>query len=632
MNILSPTRFFPPHSILTILFAVAVVYIGYAAVAEIEFPALYEPVSSGFEIGLWIIAFATMVVTTIRFAAPNVDDRKSQWWIALITVASITVLQLNDSLVDLLDGFSLTTTLKIDDIVNLLLAVMITFLFFASSKLPRNYAWAAASLKATIVFQVVAIFSRLTEPGRVLGGFGVGHQSLSLTDLIADMSDFICIEYFVIGIVLIRSYGTGRNSTTALSRVSVMAGGHRVGSNARKVYHDCNLYYGAKHPPVAIAYYPLLEEIVLFMVIGWLSLTTGRIIKRATGKPVMLQIKEMTSLWFSDGIDPPSYYAQDLYKPARLSNVEDYLTRYETKNGLLHALNNRLPNPFPVSEIRNKVLFAKCCEERGVPFPQTLATLKGGKIEIHSNAAAFDVDLFCKRQSGMGAIGTQSFHYEAPGRHIGLGGKEYDLDGLLQKLKQDSVKHPMLVQPWLKNHPSIADLAHDSLITMRVVTCKNERDEPEVTLAMLRLLSKLEPQWKHLPDEEYAAPIDLSTGELGLFTGDNLRTSHLRYENHPATGAQIKGRILKDWPAIRDVALSAHRAFANRLLVGWDIALTDKGIFVLEGNTNLDVMFLQRVHDAPIGWSRLGELMNYHLQDLYAERHISSQLRPAFKA
>jgi Sugar-transfer associated ATP-grasp len=625
MNTSSPIRSFPPHSILTVLFAVAFAYLAYAVIADVEFPVLYEPVSSGFEIGLWLISFATMAAATIRFAATDVENRKRQWWIALITIASISVLQLNDSIVDLWDGFFLTPSLKIDYIFDFLLAIMITFLFFASSKLPRNYAWAAVCLKATIVFQLIAIFSRLIEPGHTLGGLGFAQQSAGLSDFIADMSDFICIEYFVIGLVLIRTYATERNSPALSGRVGVTAAGRGVGRNARKVFHDCNLYYGAKHPPVALAYYPLLQEVVLFIIIGWLSLTTGRIIKRATGKPVRHQIKEMTSLWFSDGIDPPSYYAQDLYKPQRLSTVEDYLTRYETKNGLLHALNNRLPNPFPISELRNKVLFAQCCEGSGVPFPQTLATLKGGKIEIHSNdAAVFDIDLFCKRQSGMGAIGTHSFTYKACGHYRGSDGQEYDLEGLLQRLKQESMAHPMLVQPWLKNHPSIAHLALDSLITMRVVTCKNERDEPEVTLAMLRLLSKLEPQWKHLPDEEYAAPINLLTGELGLFTGDNLRTSHLRYEKHPVTGREIKGRLLQDWPAIRDVALSAHRAFANRLLVGWDIALTDRGIFVLEGNTNLDVMFLQRVHDAPIGWSRLGGLLNFHLQGLYAERHVSS--------
>ena len=99
-----------------------------------------------------------------------------------------------------------------------------------------------------------------------------------------------------------------------------------------------------------------------------------------------------------------------------------------------------------------------------------------------------------------------------------------------------------------------------------------------------------------------------------------MRTSHLRYEKHLVTGKQIEGRILEEWPAVRDLAIRAHAAFLHRVLIGWDLALTDKGPVVLEGNTNLDVMFLQRVHDAPIGRSRMGELMNYHLEALEAER------------
>ena len=78
--------------------------------------------------------------------------------------------------------------------------------------------------------------------------------------------------------------------------------------------------------------------------------------------------------------------------------------------------------------------------------------------------------------------------------------------------------------------------------------------------------------------------------------------------------------MLKEWPAIRDVAISTHHAFPHRTLIGWDIALTGNGPIVLEGNSNLDVMFLQRVHDAPAGKGRLGELMNFHLNTLYKER------------
>jgi len=45
--------------------------------------------------------------------------------------------------------------------------------------------------------------------------------------------------------------------------------------------------------------------------------------------------------------------------------------------------------------------------------------------------------------------------------------------------------------------------------------------------------------------------------------------------------------------------------FSDRMLVGWDIALTPEGPVVLEGNSYPDVHFLQRVHQQPIGMSPL---------------------------
>ncbi|MFT3986708.1 sugar-transfer associated ATP-grasp domain-containing protein [Aestuariivirga sp.] len=178
----------------------------------------------------------------------------------------------------------------------------------------------------------------------------------------------------------------------------------------------------------------------------------------------------------------------------------------------------------------------------------------------------------------------------------------------------------MIVQPWLRNHSDIADLAKDSLITFRVVTCLNAHGDPEATMAMLRVLAKLEPDWANALDEEYAAPIELETGRLGLFTGDNMATSTLRYDVQPITGAQVAGRIVKEWPAVRDIALRAHRAIRHRAAIGWDIALTPEGPMVLEGNNNFDVMFLQRVHDVGIGRTRLGVLLAHQFDLLIAGR------------
>jgi Sugar-transfer associated ATP-grasp len=200
-------------------------------------------------------------------------------------------------------------------------------------------------------------------------------------------------------------------------------------------------------------------------------------------------------------------------------------------------------------------------------------------------------------------------------------GRQVNLDGLLSMLSKRAAKADILVQKHLQNHPVIAAMADKSLLTMRVITCLNENAEPEVTLAMLRLLTKLEPQWKkYAKDMEYANPVNLATGTLGSCTGDSLYTSHLRYDRHPVTFENMLGRQMPYWRETQELALAAHAALNHRMTVGWDIAITPEGPVLLEGNTNYDVMFLQRVHNQPIGHTRLGELLNFHIGNFMANQ------------
>jgi hypothetical protein len=623
MRLIASSQPYPPRNIIVLLITVAFAYTAAKGFAEIEFPAWDESTSSTFQLSLWLAAFASMMFAIVKLSARDVSGRISQWWIlAIITVASISVLQTDDLFIDMESIWTFSNPRGLDHVVNALLAVMIASTLFISTKLPKKYAWAARCLQATVAFQLFTIFSKLVETGRLFGNFHGAHQLSSLTDILADFSELLCIEFYVVGLALIRDYGVAikTDAVTPFVHKDFVESGSFAGANARQAYHDCNLYNSAKHPPMALAFYPGFQELTIFLVMFWLASTSGPIIKRATGKKITTQIREMTFLWFHDGIDPPSYYALDLYTPARIKNAAHYLTRFETKNGLFHALNNLRPSPYSISEMNNKALFAECCTKFGLPHAHVLLSISDGHIEWHCKPTDLRADLFCKRKDGMGAVGTLTFRHLRADLYVDEHENMVDFDGLLQILKTESVKHPLLVQPWLKNNACIADLALDSLITIRVLTCLNEQGKPEVTLAMLRLLTKLEPQWQDAPDEEYAAPIDLVTGELGFFTGDNMKTAPLRYENHLITGAPIKGRILEGWHDIAELSLAAHRAFPHRMLVGWDIALTDKGPVLLEGNTNLDVMFLQRVHDAPIGSSRFGALMNYHLHALYGSQ------------
>jgi hypothetical protein len=186
------------------------------------------------------------------------------------------------------------------------------------------------------------------------------------------------------------------------------------------------------------------------------------------------------------------------------------------------------------------------------------------------------------------------------------------LDDILDLVARRSKAQGQILQELLNNHPSIADLAQDSLLVFRVFTCIDRFGEPVVTHAMLRVLSKLEPSWHGT--EEFAAPVDLATGTLGLMCGDQHYGPLDWYETHPVTGAPVDGRAVAQWEEIQELAIAGHRALADRMLLGWDVALTTNGPVLIEANAYPDTEFLQRVHRKPIGASPLGEILTFQIE------------------
>lgn len=176
-------------------------------------------------------------------------------------------------------------------------------------------------------------------------------------------------------------------------------------------------------------------------------------------------------------------------------------------------------------------------------------------------------DLFLKPEVGRGAWGAHWFRNIGWARYRSSNGSVVSLDDILDLVIRRSKSQDQILQELLNNHPSIADLAQDSLLVFRVFTCIDRTGEPVVTHAMLRVLSKLEPGWHGT--EEFAAPVDLVTGTLGLMCGDQHYGPADWYEAHPVTGAQVAGRVIEHWAEIEELALSGHRVFQDRMLLGW---------------------------------------------------------------
>ena len=343
----------------------------------------------------------------------------------------------------------------------------------------------------------------------------------------------------------------------------------------------------------------------------WFTARNGPTIRRRGGKGLSKQIAEQLRLYFFAGVLPPWYYVFSLHEDACTKRARSYLQRFETKPCIFRLLKERRGSP-----LNDKAEFAEYCARHSIRCVETIMRIDG---EVPKQVLP-DRDLFVKRSKGRGGRGAERWDRVAPFTFECPAGERLDLNALLERLAERSRKAPLIVQPRLTAHHGLAEVCTGALPTVRLVTCLDERGRPEVVGAVFRMAVGDNVTVDNLHAGGIAAAVDLDSGCLSRAT--NLGTdSRLGWLSaHPDTGAPIEGRALPLWDEVKTVALDAHRAFTDRVVIGWDIAILDDGPIVIEGNGNPDMDILQRFMRVGLRHHRFGALLTHHLR-ARAETH-----------
>jgi hypothetical protein len=362
----------------------------------------------------------------------------------------------------------------------------------------------------------------------------------------------------------------------------------------------------------------------------WYAPRLAAQVRAETGLSLARQLRAQMWLAFLKGIDPSVYYFEQLYRPGALAHIDQYFMRREVKGELLAHLHRLQP---PAAERRinlgDKLQFLAWCARTNLPHAAPLMLIEDGRVIWQTgNLLDLDQDLFAKPRTSRGARGVRLYRRISAFRYEDESGRRLTLGEIASDLIRRFGPRNLMVLPRLRNHPDLATLAGESLITIRAVTCLDERQQPELVLAYLRVLAKLEPDWPvKKPISEYAAAIDLKHGTLSAMTGDQPECLSQWHDRHPVTGVAITGRTVPCWDAVAALAERAHRVTRDRVLVGWDIAITPAGPLLLEGNSYPDVHYPQRIHRRPYGEMRVGALLRHHmgrLERLWAEEKRSA--------
>jgi hypothetical protein len=172
----------------------------------------------------------------------------------------------------------------------------------------------------------------------------------------------------------------------------------------------------------------------------------------------------------------------------------------------------------------------------------------------------------------------------------------------------------LIVQPRLEPHAALADLTAGALPTVRIVTCLDEYGRPEVMVAVFRMSIGANRTVDNMHAGGIAAAVETATGQLGCASDLGMDASLGWFSALPDTGEPIEGRVLPFWDGAKRLAIEAHRAFADRTVIGWDIAILEDRPILVEGNGNPDLDIIQRFMRVGLRGQRFGHLIAYHLR------------------
>jgi hypothetical protein len=176
--------------------------------------------------------------------------------------------------------------------------------------------------------------------------------------------------------------------------------------------------------------------------------------------------------------------------------------------------------------------------------------------------------------------------------------KEVDLSYLFSTHSSDTC---YILQKCLLPHPSLHQLMPDgSLGTVRMVTLGHGPDLTHFSPCLRVPVGKsIADNFGHGKSQNLLTAVDIETGRLSLpYGADSLGLGLIgTVDNHPSNQFKIEGHIFPFWNEMMALVDKASMDFSELSTIGWDVALTEDGPCLIEGNWRYDCDLLQVAFD-----------------------------------
>ena len=148
-----------------------------------------------------------------------------------------------------------------------------------------------------------------------------------------------------------------------------------------------------------------------------------------------------------------------------------------------------------------------------------------------------------------------------------------------------------VAEPVIENHPAIKEIHPASLNTIKVVTLYRANG-PEIQTALIRFGNNTVVDNVH--SGGMGAGVNIETGRVET---DAVDKHFQRYSVHPVTNKPIKGFVIPEWEAVKQLALQAASVTPELRYSSWDIAVTPDGPVMIEGNWDAEFYAEQMLYN-----------------------------------
>jgi hypothetical protein len=155
---------------------------------------------------------------------------------------------------------------------------------------------------------------------------------------------------------------------------------------------------------------------------------------------------------------------------------------------------------------------------------------------------------------------------------------EFNQQSLIDRLRKNGND---FVEEFVVQHPKLMELSPSGLNTLRVITQVNALGDVEILAARLRIT--INSAVDNLAAGNIAAPVNLTTGVVegpGVYSDITKKDEAM----HPVTKVSIIGFQIPFWNETITMITQAALANKQNRSIGWDIAITESGPELIEGN------------------------------------------------